>query len=638
MAKCCCEGCKEVNAKDNGGENENRVFSLIKLASSTVLLVLALFFIENQTAKLILYIIAALICGYEMLFKCIKNIIHLQFFDENTLMIIASTVAFVLGEFFEGVLIILLYNLGEFLEDLATDRSREKIAGLAELKSYTVNLICGKDVKTVEPDDVEIGSLIMIKKGERVPIDSVLIDLNAEFDLKDVTGESKFYSLKQGDPIFGGAINVGDAVICKTTKKYKDSTVEKIIEMVEKSADRKAQSQKFITMFAKIYTPCVVGLSLLIAVIPPLFDSYNFSKWIYKALTFLIVSCPCALVISVPLGFFIGIGSLAKKGILVKGGSFIESLSKADTVVFDKTGTLTTGKFQIKSIQTFSEYSEDEILNIAASIENSSTHPLAKCIISCNKEESLPVSEIKEYSGKGMEGVFDGEKFFVGNEALLKDNGISVEGAETYKDDTVIFIAKENKLLGLISFKDEIKSEAEYLVNNLNNVGVKNTAIISGDNKTVAEAVGDILGIKDVYAGLLPKEKVDKLSEIMKRTNGKVVYCGDGVNDSPSIALADVGLAMGALGSEAAIDCADVIITDDNLNKIPYSVKKSKSIMKKVKVNIIGSIAVKIAFMILGVLTPLPVYIAMIGDVGVMLLAVLNSISIGFKDKHERLA
>lgn len=630
MEKCGCKKCIEGNFVCDSEEKESRVFPAIKLAASTAILILTLLFIENHVLKLTLFIISALICGYEMIFKSVKNLMRSEFFDENTLMIIASFVAFVLGEYFEGVIIVILYNLGEFLEDVATDNSREKIAGLAKLKALKANVICGNDIKEVSPEEVAIGSDILVKKGERVPIDGVLLGEFADMDLKDVTGESRFYTLKKGDKVFGGAINLGDAVVIKTTKSYKDSTVEKIIAMVEKSADRKAKSQKFITSFAKIYTPCVVGLSLIVAIVPPLFDNYDFVKWIYKALTFLIVSCPCALVISVPLGFFIGIGSLAKNGVLVKGGNFIETLSKAKTVVFDKTGTLTTGNFIATKTASCSDYSEEEIKRIAVSIERLSSHPLAKSLLNGDKLTPFPVSDVKEYPGKGLKGVIGGREYLIGNKGFLESNAVKTD-CETDKESTAVFLAENGKLIGYILFSDEIKPQAENLVKALKSVSVKNIAMISGDKKEVAENVGKRIGVTEVYSELLPDEKVDKLSEIMEKYKGKTLYCGDGVNDSPSIARSDVGIAMGALGSEAAIDCADVVISDDNLMKIPYSIKRSKKIMRTVKTNIIAAISVKVIFMVLGVAISLPIFAAMVADVGIMLLAVLNSLCIGIR-------
>ena len=604
-------------------EEENKAFEIVKLVLSGILLVLSLFLQVNETVILILRLAAAVISGYEILIKSFKNLLNKEFLDENTLMLIASVTAFVLGESAEGVLIVLLYNLGELLEDIATDRAREKIAGLAELKSMTANLFVDGSVTEVAPENVKVGSLLLVRKGDRVPIDGVIYDKGSEFDLKAVTGESRLFSLSKGEKIYSGAINLGDACIIKTEKLYKDSTVEKIIEMVEESTERKAKSQKFITTFAKIYTPCVVGFALLLAVIPPLFDGYNFAQWIYKALSFLIISCPCALVISVPLGFFIGIGSLAKRGILVKGGNYIDTLSEVKVAVFDKTGTLTKGEFSVTDIKAYNGFSKSEVLGIAAALEKHSSHPIAKAII-LKADDIYKAEKVSEIAGKGIIGEIDGIKYSVGNAKILDNSVIENQNS----NNNIVYLAKEGVLIGEIEISDSIKDGADNLVRDLKSVGVKNTVILSGDKKQVAEKVAKTLGIDCVYSELLPHEKTDKLNEISTKNEGKLLYAGDGINDAPSIAAADVGIAMGTLGSGAAIDCADVIITDDSLNKIPYAIKKSKLIKRKVITNIIASVGIKLAIMGLSVFTALPISIAMFADVGVMLLAVANSLSI----------
>lgn len=607
-------------------ETGERIFSGIKLALGGMLLILSLFLPIGESVKLIIRIAAAVIVGYEIVIKSVKNLINLEFFDENSLMFIASVTAFIIGESAEGVLIILLYNIGELLEDIATDNSREKIAGLAELKSTKANLFVDGKIVEVDPKDVKIGSLILVRKGDRVPIDGVIFDGSADFDLKAVTGETKLYNLQKGEKVYSGGVNLGEAVIVKTEKLFKDSTVEKIIEMVESSTERKAKSQKFITSFAKIYTPCVVIFAILLAIIPPLFDGYNFTRWIYKSLSFLIISCPCALVISVPLGFFIGIGSLAKRGVLVKGSNYIDALSKVKTAVFDKTGTLTIGEFSVGKIVVHNGYSEKETLKIAASVEQGSSHPIAKALKSGFDDELYNIKNLREIAGKGVSAEIGGETFAVGNVGFIK-SGLPILSGNG--GNNVIYVTKNGDLLGEIELIDDIKDNADKLVDNLRKVGVNNTVVLSGDKKTVAERVGKELKIDKVYAELLPEQKTQKLSEILEQKQGNVLYCGDGINDSPSIAAADVGVAMGVLGSEAAIDCADVIITDDNLLKIPYAIKKSKLIKRKVITNIVGSIAVKVAIMALSVFTPLPIWLAMFADVGVMLLAVLNSLTIG---------
>lgn len=609
--------------KEESGE---RIFSAIKLCLSGILLVLSLVLKISDSAILVLRISAAIISGYEIVIKSAKNLLRREFFDENTLMLIAAVTAFIIGESPEGVFIVILYNFGELLEDIATDNSREKIAGLAELKSTKANLFIDGKVIETDPAAVKKGSLLLIRKGDRVPIDGVMFDGKSDFDLKAITGESKLYTVEKDGKVYAGAINLGDAVLIRTEKLYKDSTVEKIIETVEKSTERKAKSQKFITSFAKIYTPCVVIGALLLATLPPIFDGYNFTKWIYKALSFLIISCPCALVISVPLGFFIGIGTLAKSGVLVKGSNYIDVLSKTKTAVFDKTGTLTTGEFSIGQIIAHNGYSEKEILDIASSLERNSSHPIARAFKNNSNDTVYRVSETREISGNGIKGVIDGVEYSVGKkDVIIEGTPVLYENSE----NNVVFLAKDGMLIGEIELVDSVKESALSLVSELRKVGVDKFVVLSGDKKNVAEKVAKILNIDNFYSELLPQEKTNKLNEIIAQNNGKVLYCGDGVNDSPSIAAADVGVAMGVLGSEAAIDCADVVISDDNLLKIPRAIKKSKLIKRKVIANIVGSIAVKAAIMALSVFTPLPIWLAMFADVGVMLLAVLNSLTIG---------
>lgn len=609
--------------KDERGE---RVFSVIKFVLSGILLLLSIVLSVDKSVKTVLLIAAAIISGYEIALKSFKNLLNKEFFDENTLMLIAAITAFIIGEEIEGVIVIMLYNLGEFLEDLATDRSKEKIAGLAELKSFKANLMLDGKVIETEPPYIKIGSLILVRKGDRVPIDGVIAKGVADFDLKALTGESKLYSKGEGEKIYSGAINLGDAVIVKTEKLYKDSTVEKIIEMVENSAERKAKSQKFITAFARVYTPCVVLLAVLIAVIPPFFDGNDFVKWIYKALAFLIISCPCALVISVPLCFFMGIGALAKRGVLVKGGNYIDALSRVKVAVFDKTGTLTTGDFTVGEIILHNGYSKDEVLKIAASIEQGSSHPISVALKNSVNGELYNACNIKEISGKGVSGEINGIKYCVGNIKILENTNDIVN---LDSENNVVFVSADGVLVGEIELKDEIKSESERLIKDLHKLGVSKTVILSGDKRKTTEKTAQTIGADGVYAELLPSEKTEKIAELARNAcKGKVLYCGDGINDAPSVAEADVGVAMGALGSEATVDSADVVISDDNLLKIPYAIKKSKMIRCKVITNITVSIAVKIAIMALSVFTPLPIFVAMLGDVGVMLLAVVNSLSI----------
>lgn len=626
---CGCSACKHKHGAEDGEEGfwREHGFDLIKIIVSSLLLLSTIVFKCGGTVKLVLCIIAYIISAYEIFINCIKGIANKNFLDENTLMFIASVTAFCLGNYSEGVFIVVLYALGELLEDVATDNSRKKIAGLSELKSVTARVITKTGFADVSPASVEAGTLIEVRKGDRVPIDGILVGASAEFDMKAITGESKPYVIEDGQTVYSGAINTGNSVVIKTTKLYKDSTVEKIISMVEGANAQKAKSQKFITSFAKVYTPIVVLAALVVAFIPPLFDGMNFTFWIYKALSFLVVSCPCALVISVPLAFFTGIGNMAKNGVLVKGSNYIDALAGVKTTAFDKTGTLTKGEFGVESVKTFSDMSEEEVIAFAAALESKSTHPISKAICARNGEESvLKAENVKEISGKGIAGTVKGRKILVGNAKLMADNGIEIGNDNYY--GTVIYVAADGKLAGKIYICDSIKEEARETIELLKNAGVNETVMFSGDNATVCEKVGNQIKIDRIYSELLPEQKAEKLKELKQKNNGKILFAGDGINDAPSLALADVGVAMGALGSEIAVESADVVIMDDDIKKIPYAIKKSKTIRRKVIENIAGSLAIKAIIMLLTLTTGVPVWMAMFGDVGVMLLAVLNSLTI----------
>ena len=538
-------------------------------------------------------------------------------------MIVASIVAFVLGESFEGAFIILLYTIGEFLEHVATDNSRKKIAGLSELQTVVVHLVNKDGVKNVSPEEVTIGSILEIKKGERIPIDGVIFKGNAEVDTKAITGESNYAYLKRGEKVYSGAINVGNPIIIRTTKLYKDSTVSRIIDMVEGATAKKAKSQKFITSFAKIYTPIIAILTVLISIIPPLFDEMNFIKWIYKGLSFLVTSCPCALVISVPLAYFIGIGSMAKRGVLIKGSSYMETLSKVNVAIFDKTGTITTGDFNVTQIKIFDAYDKKEVLDYLYAIEEKSNHPISKAIVKCIPKSSFITNKVNEMSGLGIYGEINGKKIFVGNHKLMRQKKVkiseNIEGA-------VIYIAIEFVCVGYVVLEDLIKPNAKSTMKTLKRLGVKKSFIVSGDKKEIADRVGKIVGVNKVYSELLPQEKVNIVNKFKEEKNASIMFIGDGINDSPSLAIADVGIAMGGLGSEIAIESADVVIMDDDINKVALAMKAAKKIRKTIVQNIFGSLFIKFTIMVLSITFSLPIWLAMFADVGCMLLAVVNSL------------
>ncbi|MBE5754386.1 MAG: cadmium-translocating P-type ATPase [Clostridiales bacterium] len=606
-------------------------FDFIKIFISAILIIAACF-ISSEVLQLILFICAALVCGFELIINCVKNICKGKIFDENLLMAIASVTAFILGEYFEGAFIVTLFSFGEMLEGIATGSSRKKIAGLASLKSTVVHLIDKTGIKDAKPEDVEVGSFIEVRKGERVAIDGFLMGAPVELDVKAITGESKLALVRNGETVFSGAINVGDAFVIKTKKLYKDSNVERIIQLVEGATSKKAKSQKFISAFAKVYTPIVLFLAAIIAFVVPLFDNMNFVKWIYKSLSFLVVSCPCALVISVPLAFFVGIGALAKNGVLVKGSNFIEKLAKSSVFVFDKTGTLTKGEFEIDEVRTFNGFSCEEILKLIYPLEIKSNHPISKVIVNSIEKSEYIASGVSEIAGCGMIGSIDGKSILVGNELLLQENNIEIVKSEYF--GTQIFVAVDGKHAASILLKDAVKPNSVLAVNKLKKLGVKKTYMLSGDNVVVANEVGKSVGIDDVFAQLLPEDKLKTFKEISKDEKGIKVYVGDGINDSPTLAASDVGVAMGGMGSEIAMESADVIIMNDDLIKLPFAVKYSKKIKSVVTFNIVFSIAVKVLIMLSSVIFSVPIWLAMFGDVGVMIFAVINSLCCSInKDK-----
>ncbi len=631
LLACGCGHCHDNYQKNNNDcKNKRKIFGkytfdFIKVLLSLFLLLISVVFKLNSKVDLILCLIATIICGYDLIYKFIKNILRKQLLDENTLMLIAVIVAFFIGEFFESVLIVSLYKIGELLEQFATDNSKKKIVGLSELKTDVVRLVTREGIIEVAPSDVQVGSLIEVRSGDKVPIDGTLVGLPTEFDLRAITGESKYYLAENGSVVYSGAINVGSPVIIKTSKKHEDSTVERMISMVQGSLSKKAKSQRFITYFAKIYTPIIVACAFLLALLPPLFDNMNFIKWLYKSLSFLVISCPCALVISIPLAFFVGIGSLAKIGILVKGSNYIETLSKTKCIVFDKTGTLTKGNFIIQEIKINNGYDKDLIMSYVKVLESKSSHPIAMAIskypIDCSK---LDVEDIKEIAGRGICGTVNGRKICVGNEKFMLENNAEIIREKTSK--TVLYVLLDGVFVAEIVIGDEIKNDAEKCIESLRKNGVEKVVMLSGDNKEIAESVGVKLNIDKVYSELLPEQKASILKEIKNQTKGAVVYVGDGVNDSPSLAMSDVGVSMGGLGSELVIESSDAVIMDDDIKKIPTAIKFSKKIRRTVLQNVIGSLVVKFSIMLLSLIVNLPVWLAMFTDVGVMVLAVLNSI------------
>ena len=596
---------------------------IIKILISAILGVIA-FFISITWLKIVFFILSYLIVGYEVIIEAIKNIKNRNFFGEELLMIIASTGAFIMGEYSEAVAVMLFYAIGEMFEEYAENRTEKSIESLMAIKPEFANIKQNEKIIKKSPEDVKVGNIIVVKPGERIPLDGFIVNGEAMIDTSALTGESVPRRVKANDEILSGSINIDGLLEIYVTKEYSESTVSRILDLVENAIEKKAPTEKFITKFARVYTPTVIIIALLIAILPSLAFNQEWTIWIYRALTFLVISCPCALVISVPLSFFGGLGGESRKGILIKGSNYIEILSKLDTIVFDKTGTLTKGVFEIQKIEP--EEIQDDILRIAAYAENYSNHPIAKSIISkYNKKiDTSRISEYKEISGNGIIAKIDEENIYVGNSKLMKSIGINIEKEKS--SATVVYVAKNERYIGKIIIGDTIKKGAEATILNLKENGIKNTVMLTGDRKEVADAVGKELGIDKIFSDLLPEGKVNKLQEILKTSKGNVAFVGDGLNDAPVLAMADVGIAMGAYGTDAAIEAADCVIMTDEPSKIVDSIKIARKTIKIAKQNIVFAIGVKVLVLTLGFFGIATMWEAVFADVGVMVLATLNAL------------
>lgn len=594
---------------------------------STILFVITLFVKMNQTLQLILMLVAYILLGKDTVLKAIKNVEKGDFFDENFLMTVATLGAIMIGEYPEAVAVMLFYEVGELFQSYAINKSRKSIADMMDIKPEYANVIRDNKSQKIDPDEVQIGETIEIKPGERVPLDAIIIKGESTLDTSALTGESIPVEVREGATILSGCININALIIAKVTKEYFDSTVNKVLDLVENAASKKSTSERLITRFAKIYTPIVIGLAILLAILPPVISGeYNFKLWIFRALSFLVVSCPCAFVISIPLSFFSGIGAASRAGVLIKGGNYLEALSKVDTVVLDKTGTLTKGVFNVqKVIVVDKNIKEDKFISLVAMAESGSNHPISKSIQKYyNKEiNTNSINSIKEISGKGIEAVIDNKKILVGNEKLINvPKNISIDDI-----GTILYVEIDNKFTGYIIISDEIKKDSQKAIKGLKNMGIKKTIMLTGDIEKVAKKVGEDLGIDEIYTNLLPQDKVSKFEEIIKNKNskGNVVFVGDGINDAPVLARADVGIAMGAMGSDAAIEAADVVIMTDEPSKIVTAIKSSKKTMKIAMQNIILAFGVKAIALILSALGITDMWMAVFADTGVTILAVLNS-------------
>lgn len=611
--------------------DDNVKKDILKLAVGAAIFAVAHFFAFQDWGKLILFLISYALVGGEVLIRAIKNIFKGQIFDENFLMAIATVGAFAVGEYPEGVAVMLFYQIGELFQDIAVNRSRRSITDLMDIRSDYANLKLGEDVKRVSPEEVKIGDIILIKPGEKVPLDGIVVEGVSAMDTSALTGESVPRNAEKGDEVLSGFINRNGVLTVRVTKIFGESTVAKILDLVQNATTKKAAAEKFITKFARYYTPAVVFSALAIAVIPPVvIPGSSFSDWIYRALIFLVVSCPCALVISIPLGFFGGIGGASKNGILIKGSNYLEALNNIETVVFDKTGTLTKGTFKVTDITAQNGFENEELLRLAAYAESYSSHPIAVSILKAYNKEIVK-SEIKSYdevAGQGVKVKVEDKLILAGNTKLLKGEGI--EYSELDSLGTVVHIAVDGKYAGYIIISDEIKEDSLSAIRELKKLGIRNTVMLTGDNRVVGDKIGTMLELDEVYSELLPHEKVEKLEMLdgKKSPKGKLVFVGDGVNDAPVLARADIGIAMGGLGSDAAIEAADVVLMTDEPSKLISAVKIAKKTRIIVWQNIIFAFAVKLLVMILGAGGVATMWEAVFADVGVALLAILNSMRV----------
>ena len=594
---------------------------------SAILFTIALFVRMTQTLQLISMLAAYILLGKDTVLKAVKNVERGDFFDENFLMTVATLGAIMIGEYPEAVAVMLFYEVGELFQSYAINKSRKSIADMMDIKPEYANVIRDNKSEKVEPDEVQIDEIIEIKPGERVPLDAIIIKGESTLDTSALTGESFPVEVREGATILSGCININALILAKVTKEYFDSTVNKVLDLVENAAAKKSTSERLITRFAKIYTPIVISLAVLLAILPPIISGeYNFRLWIFRALSFLVVSCPCAFVISVPLSFFSGIGAASRVGVLIKGGNYLETLSKVDTVVFDKTGTLTKGVFNVQKVVIVDKnIKEDEFISLVAMAESGSNHPISKSIQKYYDKEidKNSINSIKEISGKGIEAIVNNMKILVGNEKLVN------LPSDLIIDDigTILYVEIDSKFTGYIVISDEIKKDAEKAIEGLKDIGIKKSIMFTGDIEKVAKKVGENLGLDEIYSNLLPQDKVSKFEEIIKNKNskGNVVFVGDGINDAPVLARADVGIAMGAMGSDAAIEAADVVIMTDEPSKIVTAIKSSKKTMKIAMQNIALAFGVKAIALILSALGIADMWMAVFADTGVTILAVLNS-------------
>lgn len=610
---------------------------LYRIIASVVLLVaiivLTKFVTLNKWVELLLYLVPYLVIGYDILKKAVKGIFKGQVFDENFLMAVATVGAVALGDYKEGVAVMLFYQIGELFQSVAVGKSRKNITSLMDIRPDYANIEVDGKLEKVDPDDVEIGTEIVVNPGEKVPIDGVVTLGDSSLNTSALTGESVPRSVKVGDEIISGCINLTGVLRIKTTKQFGDSTVSKILDLVENSSMKKSRSENFITKFARYYTPAVCGGALVLAILPPVIrllmgESAMWSDWIIRALTFLVISCPCALVISIPLSFFAGIGCASANGVLVKGSNYLEALSDTEYVVFDKTGTLTKGVFEVTGIYPSNGFDKDSLIRLAAFAESASSHPISVSLKKTyGKEINLDeVSDIEEIAGHGVSALVDGKRVFAGNIKLMKKENVTVD--DEHNEGTVVYVSCDGRYAGCIVISDVVKENSKKAISSLKKLGIKKTVMLTGDSAKTASRVAEKLGIDEYHAELLPADKVDRVEKLLseKSPKKKLAFVGDGINDAPVLSRADIGIAMGALGSDAAIEAADIVLMDDDPSKIALALKISVHTLKIVKENIWFALLVKAVCLVLGALGIAGMWLAIFADVGVMVIAVLNAI------------
>lgn len=645
---CCDDGCG--CGHEHGGEVNKKEF-WTKIIISGVFFIAGYIINEAFTqpaslkyAAMACFAVSYLVVGFEIIREAVEGIMHKNFFNENFLMAIASVGAFAIGEYAEGCSVVLLYTIGEFLQDLAVGKSRKSITDMIKSAPQKVHIEKNGKLVDVDPEDVQPGDIFTVNPGEKIELDGVVESGSAEVDTSALTGESIPASVSAGDTVYSGSVNADGMLKIKATKAYSDSTVSRILDMIQDADSKKSHAEKFITRFAKYYTPAVCLVALLIILVPPVFFGGEWKEWAYRGLSALVVSCPCAIVISIPLSFFSGLGASSKQGILIKGSNYLELLSKFDVAVFDKTGTITSGKFEYVNCECVHCHCTDkknhrELLGLIAACEKYSTHPIAKsvCLAFGQYADHLQVSDAKNYAGMGVSAVVNGVKYYAGNEKLMKQVGVDFK--ETNLIGTAIYLCSEKEFLGNIVFADVIKTDSKEAIARLGKMGVKKTVMLTGDKKPIAADMAKKAGIDEYYAKLLPQEKVEKVKALQNSGNDIVLYTGDGINDAPVLAQSDVGVAMGGIGSDVAIEAADVVIMSDSLSKLPVGRKIAKKTMNIVHENIIFSIAVKVLIIIgcaIGIFNENAMWLAVFGDVGVCLIAVANSLRAMYVSKKDR--